>query len=552
MNKTKLIILILIFAINVLYAEKKIAPHYVSISGTVYYELSEGNSTPASGLNVKIGYESSDTFWEIKSVITDKNGYYSLDSIDGKSWSSYTLICSINGYEIKKTTIFNEFMLTDTVIDIVLNPQSLPLPHFQISGTVMYDPFPAEVKPVPLENIKIRIEPIPGVVPFSDGDPEPNLLPTIVLKTDSTFSDSEGKFYFSAFSANYQVLVTGASFRERQFVLNLINDTSITINLVSITSKATLKGKIYSGCHEEQTACSWEPLAGCTVTVFQDDIKVYPITGKYSFGNEPLIAITDEQGKYSIDSIPVTVNGEMVTVTAKKSGLHQTGKIAIWNMTESELDFDLFKSSSDSLVVRPSVPKENDSILFRVFESSHCCCAQYKDKSVSVKNDSIILVYHYDSSMCKECNCAGSGAWVELKSGPLNAGIFSVFKEVYVSCLSGSVCLPLAVEPQLIGSVTIEPFTPVIRNSDDGNRNEMNLLKVKGTSFSVNLKVKSHLSVRTLNLQGVLQEEIVNRSLPAGVHSFCIDKRKYAGKAVIMEVMIDGVLKNVKMITLIK
>ncbi|HLV32368.1 MAG TPA: hypothetical protein VKY57_12430 [Chitinispirillaceae bacterium] len=44
----------------------------------------------------------------------------------------------------------------------------------------------------------------------------------------------------------------------------------------------------------------------------------------------------------------------------------------------------------------------------------------------------------------------------------------------------------------------------------------------------------------------------MNRSLPAGVHSFCIDKRKYAGKAVIMEVMIDGVSKNVKMITLVK
>jgi hypothetical protein len=416
----------------------------------------------------------------------------------------------------------------------------------------MYDPFPAEVKPVPLENIKIRIEPIPGVVPFSDGDPEPNLLPTIMLKTDSTFSDSEGKFYLSAFSANYQILVAGDSYRDRQFALNLITDTCMTIDLVNTTSKATLKGKVYSGCHEEQTACSREPLAGCTVTVFQDDIKVYPITGKYSFGNEPLIAITDEQGKYSIDSIPVTVNGEMVTVTANKSDLHQTGKIAIWNMVESELDFDLFKSPSDSLVVEPSVPKENDSILFRVFEPSHCCCAQYKDKSVSVKNDSVILVYHYDSSMCKECNCAGSGVSVELKSGPLNAGIYSVFKEVYVSCLSGSVCLPLAVEPQLIGSVTIEPFTPVIRNSDDRNRNEMNLLKVKGTSFSVNLKVKSHLSVRTLNLQGVLQEEIVNRSLPAGVHSFCIDKRKYAGKAVIMEVMIDGVSKNVKMITLVK
>ena len=552
MNKTILVILILTFVINVLYAEKKIAPHYMSIYGTVYYELPEGNPTPASGLNVKTGYESSDTFLEIKSVVTDKNGYYSLDSIDGKSWSSYTLMCSINGYEIKKTTIFNEFMITDTVIDIVLNPQSLPLPHFQISGTVMYDPFPAEVKPVPLENIKIRIEPIPGVVPFSDGDPEPNLLPTIVLKTDSTFSDSEGKFYLSAFSANYQILVAGDSYRDRQFALNLITDTCMTIDLVNTTSKATLKGKVYSGCHEEQTACSREPLAGCTVTVFQDDIKVYPITGKYSFGNEPLIAITDEQGKYSIDSIPVTVNGEMVTVTANKSDLHQTGKIAIWNMVESELDFDLFKSPSDSLVVEPSVPKENDSILFRVFEPSHCCCAQYKDKSVSVKNDSVILVYHYDSSMCKECNCAGSGVSVELKSGPLNAGIYSVFKEVYVSCLSGSVCLPLAVEPQLIGSVTIEPFTPVIRNSDDRNRNEMNLLKVKGTSFSVNLKVKSHLSVRTLNLQGVLQEEIVNRSLPAGVHSFCIDKRKYAGKAVIMEVMIDGVSKNVKMITLVK
>ena len=99
-----------------------------------------------------------------------------------------------------------------------------------------------------------------------------------------------------------------------------------------------------------QTPCLLTPIEKCTVTVRKEIYYVGPVKMDAAIAPIPIgpvyTAVTDAQGRYTIDSIPVTVNGEWIVVTARKAGfVAQAIDSTLWNTMTTRVNFSLVKSN---------------------------------------------------------------------------------------------------------------------------------------------------------------------------------------------------------------
>jgi hypothetical protein len=182
--------------------------------------------------------------------------------------------------------------------------------------------------------------------------------PTTVV--DSTLTGANGNFTFSAVAkGSYQLSFVAPGFQTYTTSVSVPPDTFITASLLKTGACASVKGTVRtSKCRTYGVAaptCTVVPVAGCTVTVAYPVYNVAlkkaadtivgplpPLYGQY-------FAVTDTNGRYSIDSLPVYYTSRTVTVTAFKSDYVQDSKdVSLYPGSATIADFMLVKGFTNT------------------------------------------------------------------------------------------------------------------------------------------------------------------------------------------------------------
>jgi len=243
------------------------------------------------------------------------------------------------------------------------NPDKNP---YTLSGEVFDDPFPLERLPLPIAGAKVYVQYLADYLAYDNENMGgAAIYPDFIL--DSAITDNEGAFSIDGLSyGTYEIIAQADGFRSRSVNVGLSGDTSITILLLSDNAVATVTGIVsYLDCpgSDMQAPCRSLPIPQCTVQV--------ALNGCASFGTEPMMdrlapcetftAVTDENGGYRIEDIPLSTNNLPVTITAKKEGF-VTGRdsVELSNGQTVEVDFLLDRAYTNSH------SQEENGIVFKI------------------------------------------------------------------------------------------------------------------------------------------------------------------------------------------
>jgi hypothetical protein len=143
-------------------------------------------------------------------------------------------------------------------------------------------------------------------------------------------------------------------------ILSLIALFLIILSASALGAQASISGRVSS--HGNCTYLNGKPLctgllvpmAGCTVSVRQSS-STTPEAQSY-------VAITDKNGNYSIDSVPLAADGDTFLVTASAGPAYSTARqfVALYGGKSYSIDFNLEISFTNTSIVT------NDSVSFTV------------------------------------------------------------------------------------------------------------------------------------------------------------------------------------------
>ncbi|MBD3321249.1 MAG: hypothetical protein GF350_09160 [Chitinivibrionales bacterium] len=240
-----------------------------------------------------------------------------------------------------------------------------------VEGTVTDDPSVIGLKrksmPVPgaIVYLKVMLDvvyPMDGTVTEGTEQlyPVPYPYPYYAI-VDSAKTDDKGMFSFGKrIPQSYRITVLAEEYHSKDHDFYLQQDVDLSIVLVPEGAYGAISGNVMTAeCPENPDSlalCIIKPVEGCTVTVVQNTIYPYPqpISLGKSSGSEQLLldtyyAITDADGNYKIDSIPITEPEQTVQVTAHTEGyLPQTKSTRLSNTVAAIVNFSLTNSYANS------------------------------------------------------------------------------------------------------------------------------------------------------------------------------------------------------------
>jgi len=417
----------------------------------------------------------------------------------------------------------------------------VPVKQVVISGMVIDQTYPMNR---PIGNVRVRLwEQAVILNSPSTGSSIP--VPGQVL-LDSTTTAATGTFALKPVSAGtYQVSFDNPSYVSRQISVYTQTDTTLTVFMLAAGAKARVAGTVWAACSSGYLGvpCILRPIPGCTVTVSTSNaLSTSPV-----FLN-PVIAITDSQGNYAIDSIPIDVNGEGISVSATAAGYTaQTIDTTIRDNVTTTVNFSLAKSAAgprDTVYVNPLHPTTSDSLHFTLYNASHCCATIYRGNSVSVSDTVIYLSYTYDDTLCPYTDCFAAGSETSFSSKPLTAGTYAIYKVESMYCPPGRACPLYLLAPERVGTVTVGPAASA-RPFPYGAAPATSL-DLAGQGVSVTLAAPGRATLRVYDVSGRLLAELHNGWMSAGAHRFAIGSLRPAAGMFIVSLAVDGKTSLVK------
>jgi hypothetical protein len=227
-----------------------------------------------------------------------------------------------------------------------------PVTGKTLKGKIYDDPYPTKRMARPIPSVKVFIE--AGPMPLTSAAAEPASQSAALILRDSAFTDSLGAFVFTKLSqGNFNLTCTHKEFRTITKSFFLRSDTSISLTMVSVSAFAAVQGTVTMVSPENGRVA---PLEGCTVTVSKG--QYLPTVGTEAWKTQILWVITDVNGKYAIDSIPITANGETWYVNAFRGAQYRDNQpVTLSNMSVMTVDFKFMLpyQNSDSVVVHGAV-----------------------------------------------------------------------------------------------------------------------------------------------------------------------------------------------------
>jgi hypothetical protein len=382
---------------------------------------------------------------------------------------------------------------------------------------------------IPLKDVKIKLWKPSAIIVYDQASPSMSPVPIDGRLVDSAKTDAQGRFGFAPMeSGSYQLTFDTAGFATRTIDLSAVKDTAMTVLMVRAGSHARVAGTVYAACSNLlDMPCILQPVSGCTVTVVKQPVTSFPEpVAWYPISIYQYSAVTNTQGQYSIDSVPLSVNGERVSVSAVVAGfIRKTVDTVIRNASTTTVNFSLEQSASgsrDTVYVTPAKPTTSDSITFLLKNWQHCCGTVYRNQTVSVSDTMIYLSYTYDDSACPYIRCLVAGSQVKFASQPIAAKTYSVYKVESRYCPPGQACILSITAPQFVGKVTVACVTGVMPVNTGATALPDKALTIANGCVWVTTAENSSVSIRAYELSGRLLAVVNGGRLPAGRHGFPI------------------------------
>ena len=427
----------------------------------------------------------------------------------------------------------------------------VPVKQVIISGMVIDQTYPMTR---PIGNVRVRLwEQVAILNSQSAGAIAP--VPGQIL-LDSTTTAVTGTFAFKSVSAGtYQVSFDNPSYVSRQISVYAPADTTLTVFLLAAGARARVAGTVWTACWGSLgMPCFVKPIPGCTVVVSKTAtiLPIVPVALNaaiiYPIISVGYTAVTDSQGRYAIDSIPLEVNGEGISVSAGAAGyVTQTIDSVIRNTATTTVNFSLAKAAAgprDTVYVNPLYPTTSDSLHFTLYNAYHCCATIYRGNSVSVSDTIIYLSYTYDDTLCPYIDCFAAGSETNFSSKPLTAGTYGIYKVESYYCPPGRACPLFLLMPTRVGTVTVSPAASVRPTKGDRALLRGNCLTVAGTSVSATIARSARVTLRAYDVRGALIGEAFNGRLPAGTRHFnmgAVFTKATARGTMLLVLTVDGV-----------
>lgn len=216
-------------------------------------------------------------------------------------------------------------------------------------------------------------------------------------------------------------------------------------------------------------------------------------------------------------------------------------------------------SGSDSMTLQPQRPTETDSLTFLIRTPDHCSSTQYHRKNVTVNDSEIILYAEYDDRDCrKNINKVGPSL-LSIVSGPINAGTYKVYKTEDVYCKPGDIYPAVAVTTakEYLGQITIRAVgffekKAVDRNETTTKQKSLVTYTASRKELTFRLDKAQNVTVTAYIVNGEKSSELSSkRFLPAGIHTFHMDRERFPSGIVVIHVKGEN-FSDVQMINLTK
>jgi hypothetical protein len=198
---------------------------------------------------------------------------------------------------------------------------------------------------------------------------------------------------------------------------------------------------------------------------------------------------------------------------------------------------------SDTIVVSPGSPTTEDSLKLTFRGLDHNCCVQFYNKKVTVSDSSIYLFESFDDSKSSACRCLVAGFSSQFVCEPLKAGRYKIFYSEDAYCPPGMACAAIAliIDKRQVGEVLIQPAaksTSAAGNAKrHGQKSDLPVLSYSNAESKLFIRIAKDqcVTVTAYIINGEKTTQLSSKKfLPAGVHSFRMDKKRLnAGVAVI-------------------
>jgi hypothetical protein len=445
------------------------------------------------------------------------------------------------------------FMALCVAAHLVSGEIVAPVRLVNLSGIVNDDPYPMKRMSLPIENAKVELwrssavydvqsSPVIGPVPYWQ-------------RIDSVYTDGQGKFTFKPINAgSYQLRCSHSGYADNQVTVNnTLRDTSVTISLVAASAKAQITGTISEACHDPMgMPCIITPIPQCTVTVTKGSGLLEPALIAF------FTTVTNNNGQYTFDSIPVSKNGERITISATKKG-YATKSVdtLIRNTATTTVNIVLTgkeETSKDSVSILPAFPTSRDSLQFQLRSWMHCCGTIYRNKTVSVHDTTILLSSTYDDSMCAFVECLVGWSITTFSSGPIKAGKYAIYKVESPYCSPGKMCPQYITAPVRIGTVIVAKSTGIEPSAMKTSVEYGNRLTMAGNSVIASVTYSQPVSLRVYDMRGALLAELFNGVMSAGTHHFELNKalgKQISRGTLLVQLLANGKIAEAKTVTVL-
>ena len=230
---------------------------------------------------------------------------------------------------------------------------------------------------------------------------------------DSTVTNVGGAYSFTGHASGlYMVSVSADNYQAYSTPpMSLTKDTLLNTVLLPVNATGAVSGTIasYSSCHYVNNIplCTGLliPLAGCTVSVTFPPLILLPLA-KTSAAILPVnyTTITDNNGHYSIASIPVEYANQPITVTASKPGFNQkSASVSLITMPSDTQNFNLEASYTNSNTILKNGTSYTIATDKALYKATDSVFVRYTVVNTSTKPDTFILNYgcQYDMNAVK-------------------------------------------------------------------------------------------------------------------------------------------------------
>ncbi|MBN1760855.1 MAG: hypothetical protein JW863_21185 [Chitinispirillaceae bacterium] len=256
--------------------------------------------------------------------------------------------------EADPPVVFGTFVIPDErIIEPVM---------FSMKGTVTDDPFPLKRASMPVENAVVYLSSLDlnqrGVFETVEQIIAAGLR-------DSSVTDEQGTYRFDYVSAGTHIVsIVHPQYRMSPVMVSVGSDTTVNFTVISSEASAAVVG--YVELNKADNA-GIVPVEGCTVSVRKN-------LSSGSIGVEnlvppkpPIQVVTDGDGYFTVENIPITANGESWSVSASyrsPSLSYSLSKaVVLSNMVSDTADFLFSEPFSNSASV------SDDGITFTIAAS---------------------------------------------------------------------------------------------------------------------------------------------------------------------------------------